>query len=258
MRAKRVSGCFAAQPPPGGWIRCNGAASPLHSSAQADSLDDVEAALLALRVPFVRQRVVEGGVEVRAPGEGAPPPPPALGTAGAAAAEGLAQPVFSFLTLSFLTVPVCASQVKQLFLHDPDRNMIEVCTCDALPLLPVETDVQLLRCHTCAAEAQRLRTSHASSGQGSAEGSSAGELEAACEHAAAAEECWLPVAEQCSPPRPQRRSSAENEEGNAMPLPPPTGGCCAGGAAVCGRGVASKEEGDAEAEELAEMMMAVL
>lgn len=237
-------------------------------------------------------------------------------------------------------------QVKQLFFHDPDRNMLEVgaarppcsvpavqratpagcarcrrathaiacarpppplplepclrrlppcqvCTCDALPLLPIETDVQLSRCHTCAAEAQRLRSSHASSGQGSAGGSSGGDLEAVCEHAAAAEECWLPVepcahsaaspaAEHRSTPRAQRRSSAENEEGNVMP--PMPGGCCGEGepahsvGAVSGSeagrcecacvgspaakaasgGLHSRADKDAEAEELAEMMVAVL
>lgn len=54
--------------------------TPRPSPPQADSLDEVEAQLARRGVPFVRQVVVEEGIEV-----------------------------------------------QQLFFHDPDNNMIEVC-----------------------------------------------------------------------------------------------------------------------------------
>ncbi|PRW32522.1 metallothiol transferase isoform A [Chlorella sorokiniana] len=44
--------------------------------------------------------------------------------------------------------------VGQLFFHDPDNSMIEVCDCHQLPLVPKELDLH--RCHTCALEAARL------------------------------------------------------------------------------------------------------
>lgn len=62
-----------------------------HLSFQADSLEEVEVQLRALGIPFVRQVVVEDGIEM-----------------------------------------------SQLFFHDCDNNMIEVCNCDCLPVIPLE------------------------------------------------------------------------------------------------------------------------
>ncbi|KAL4452469.1 hypothetical protein ABPG75_008131 [Micractinium tetrahymenae] len=76
-----------------------------HLSFQADSLEEVEAQLVRRGIPFVRQAVVEEGIEV-----------------------------------------------QQLFFHDPDNNMIEVCNCDCLPIIPID----LARCATCATEAAAI------------------------------------------------------------------------------------------------------
>lgn len=80
-----------------------------HLSFQADSLDDVEEQLVRRSIPYVRQKVVEGGLEV-----------------------------------------------QQLFFHDPDNNMIEVCNCDCLPIIPID----LARCATCADEAEVMGGKH--------------------------------------------------------------------------------------------------
>lgn len=34
-------------------------------------------------------------------------------------------------------------KITQLFLHDPDQNMIEICNCDELPMILLESGVQL-------------------------------------------------------------------------------------------------------------------
>lgn len=48
-------------------------------------------------------------------------------------------------------------RVQQLFFHDPDRNMIEICNCHVLPVLPLAGPQELQRCHTCAEAARELQ-----------------------------------------------------------------------------------------------------
>lgn len=37
------------------------------------------------------------------------------------------------------------TKVEQVFFHDPDGNMIEVCTCDCLPMTPLGSGMQCMR-----------------------------------------------------------------------------------------------------------------
>ena len=50
-------------------------------------------------------------------------------------------------------------KVQQLFFHDPDRNMIEICNCHVLPVMPLAGPRELQRCHTCAEAALALQAS---------------------------------------------------------------------------------------------------
>ncbi|GAB4818737.1 hypothetical protein N2152v2_005783 [Parachlorella kessleri] len=68
-----------------------------HLSFQADSLEDVQQRLEELGIAYVKQVILEGGVQV--------------------------------------------------FFHDPDNNMIEVCNCNCLPIVPLEC---ALACRTCS------------------------------------------------------------------------------------------------------------
>mmetsp|Transcript_11277 Transcript_11277/g.24303 ORF Transcript_11277/g.24303 Transcript_11277/m.24303 type:complete len:261 (+) Transcript_11277:203-985(+) len=51
--------------------------------------------------------------------------------------------------IEYVKQSVCEDgiRISQLFFHDPDNNMIEVCNCDLLPVVPLE-DVPLV-CPTC-------------------------------------------------------------------------------------------------------------
>mmetsp|Transcript_27675 Transcript_27675/g.70485 ORF Transcript_27675/g.70485 Transcript_27675/m.70485 type:complete len:216 (-) Transcript_27675:1062-1709(-) len=74
-----------------------------HLSFQAEGgLDEMEARLTGMGLPFVKQQVTEGAV-----------------------------------------------RVTQLFVHDPDNNMIELCNCELLPVVPLEPGAVL--CPSCMA-----------------------------------------------------------------------------------------------------------
>lgn len=45
--------------------------------------------------------------------------------------------------------------VTQLFFHDPDNNMIEICNCDLIPVVPLDTD---MICSSCMSASYSLST----------------------------------------------------------------------------------------------------
>jgi hypothetical protein len=54
------------------------------------------------------------------------------------------------LPLTLLAGVSCAC--LQLFFHDPDRNMIEICDCDVLPVIPLNTCAAVsMQCASCTA-----------------------------------------------------------------------------------------------------------
>lgn len=70
-----------------------------HLSFQAECLADVERRLEELGIHYVKQVLLEGGMEV-----------------------------------------------EQVFFHDPDNNMIEVCNCNCLPIMPLERSPSFCAC----------------------------------------------------------------------------------------------------------------
>ena len=59
-------------------------------------------------------------------------------------------------------------QVRQLFFHDPDDNMIEICNCDCLPVVPLDPTMEGGISVSCSAR------SYFSCGRGPAEQQAAG------------------------------------------------------------------------------------
>ncbi|KAL4278496.1 hypothetical protein GQ457_03G045910 [Hibiscus cannabinus] len=48
-------------------------------------------------------------------------------------------------------------QVDQLFFHDPDGNMIELCNCDNIPVIPLPVDAAIQSCSLNNCNVQRQR-----------------------------------------------------------------------------------------------------